>query len=95
MARRGAQASGPHVIDFVPSAADDDAALRVAAKLVPAGTVLRHGGASPAFRSMREVVTFLPFLLVGLVPPFSLFFMAALEEYDLHLKGPWIPPRGG
>ena len=33
----------------------------------------------------REVVTFLPFLLVGLIPPFSPFFMAALEEFDLHM----------
>ena len=30
-------------------------------------------------------MTFLPFLLVGLVPPYSPFFMAALEEYGLHL----------
>jgi hypothetical protein len=85
MARQGAHASDQRVLDFVPSAADDDAALRVAAKLVLAGTVLRWGGASSAFRNVREVVTFLPFLLVGLVPTYSPFFMAALEEYGLHL----------
>ena len=83
MARQGAQASGPCVLDFVPSAADDDAAVEVAAKLVPAGIVLRRGGAYPALRHAREVVTFLPYLLVGLVPPFSPFFMATLEEYGL------------
>ena len=33
----------------------------------------------------REVVTFLPFLLVGLIRPFSPFFMAALEEFSLHM----------
>jgi hypothetical protein len=68
--------------------ADDDAALRVVAKLVPAGTVLRRGRALPAPRNSREVVTFLPFLLVGLVPSFSSFFMAALEEYGLLLVHP-------
>ena len=73
------------MLDFAPSAADDDAALRVTAKLVPAGTVLRRSGAFPALRNTQEVVTFLPFLLVGLVPHFLLFFMVALEEYGLHL----------
>ena len=57
----------------------------MAAKLVPAVTVLCRGGAFPALWSTREVVTILPFLLVGLVQPFSPFFMAALEEYGLHL----------
>jgi len=33
----------------------------------------------------REEVTFLPFLLVGLIPPFSLFLMAALKEFGLHM----------
>ncbi|RLN30897.1 uncharacterized protein C2845_PM05G21230, partial [Panicum miliaceum] len=46
---------------------------------------LRAGEHSPALRSAREVVTFLPFLLVGLVPPFSPFFVAALEAYAIHL----------
>ena len=85
MGRRGAQASGPCILDFVPSAANDDAAMEVAAKLVPAGTVLRRAGAFPVLRHTQEVVTFLPFLLAGLVPPFSPFFMAALEEYGLHM----------
>jgi hypothetical protein len=85
MACQGAQASGLRVLDFTPSAADDDAALRVAVKLVPVGTLLRRGGAFLALRKSREVVTFLTFLLVGLVPCFSPFFMAALKEYDLHL----------
>ena len=53
--------------------------------MVPAGTVLCRGRAFPAIHNARELVTFLPFLLVGLVPPFSPFFMAALEEYGLHL----------
>ena len=41
--------------------------------------------AFPAPQHTREMVTFLPFLLMGLVPPFSPFFMAALEEYGLHM----------
>ncbi|RLN25605.1 uncharacterized protein C2845_PM07G11660 [Panicum miliaceum] len=45
-------------------------------------TVLRAGEHKPA---PREIVTFLPFLLVGLVPPFSPFFVAALEAYAIHL----------
>ena len=66
MARRGAQASDTCILDFVPSAANDDAAMEVAAKLVPAGTMLRRGGAVPTPRNAREVVTFLAFLVVGL-----------------------------
>jgi len=42
MARRGAQASDPHVLDFAPYTADNDIAVGVAEKLVPAGTVLHR-----------------------------------------------------
>lgn len=49
-------------------------------------TTLHAGTVFPAPRHLREIVTFLPFLVVGLVPPFSAFFVAALEEYAIHLK---------
>ena len=36
-------------------------------------------------RHLQEVVVFLPFVLAGLVPPFSPFLVATLEEFGLHL----------
>ena len=85
MARRGALASGPRVLDFAPSAADDNIAVEVSEKPVPAGTVLHRGEAFLVLRHAWDVVTFIPFILVGLVPPFSPFFKATLEEFGLHM----------
>ena len=70
MARQGVQTSGPCVLDFAPSMADDDVTVGVEEKLVLAGTVLHRGEAFSVLCHAREVVTFLPFLLVGLVPLF-------------------------
>jgi len=84
MTHHGPQASGTRVLDFGPSNVVDDG-VGVAKKLVPAGTVLRWDGAFPAPCNAREVVIFLSFLVVGLAPAFSPFFVALLEEFALHL----------
>ena len=60
MARRGAQASGPHVLNFTPSAAVDNIAVGVTEKLVPVGTVLRWGEAFLVLHHAGVVVTFPP-----------------------------------
>ena len=78
MTHHGAQASHTRVLDFGLSNVGDDG-VGVAEKLVPVGTVLRRGGAFLAPRNSQEVVVFLSFLVVGLAPPFSLFFVAVLE----------------
>jgi hypothetical protein len=57
----------------------------MAQKMVPAGTMLRHGGAFLVPLNAREVVTFLSFLAVGMAPLFSPFMVAVLEEIALHL----------
>ena len=40
---------------------------------------------SPPPRNAHEVVTFLAFLAVGMAMPFSMFVMAVLEEFAIHL----------
>ena len=84
MTRRGPQASSPRILDFVPSIVNGDDA-EVARKMVPAGTVVHRGGDFPSPRNAWVVVVFLFFLVVGLAPPFSPFFMAVLEEFAIHL----------
>ncbi|RLN05152.1 hypothetical protein C2845_PM13G08980 [Panicum miliaceum] len=78
------QASDHRVLDFGPSSVDAAGVAR-ARRFVSPDTVLRVGDHSLVPRSAREVVTFLPFLLMGLVPPFSPFFVAVLEAYAVHL----------
>jgi hypothetical protein len=41
--------------------------------------------AYPSPRCFGEVVIFLPFLMAGLVPPFSPFFIEVLETYAIHM----------
>ncbi|RLN04613.1 hypothetical protein C2845_PM13G09650 [Panicum miliaceum] len=72
------------VLDFGPSSVDAAGVARARGFVSP-DIVLRAEEHSPVSRSVREVVTFLPFLLVELVPPFSPFFMVALEAYAIHL----------
>ena len=84
MTRRGPQVSGCRVLDFVLSFAGGDG-VEVVRKVVRTGTVVRQGGDFPAPRNVREVVTFLAFLMVGMAPPFSPFLAATHEEYAIHL----------
>ena len=84
MARSCPQAFGTRVLDFAPSSVSKDGVAR-ARGLIAGNTFLRAGTSFPAPRHVREVVTFFPFLIVGLVPPFLPFFVEVLEAYAIHL----------
>jgi hypothetical protein len=53
--------------------------------LVCPGTSLRAGTAYPSPRGFGEVIIFLPFLMAGLVTPFSPFFVKVLEAYAIYM----------
>ena len=56
--------------------------------ILHAGTASHQPRAATAFpqpRGFGAIVTLLPFLVVGLVPSFSLFFVGALEAYTIYL----------
>jgi hypothetical protein len=53
--------------------------------LMSPGTSLHTGIAYPSPRDFGEVIIFLPFLMAGLVPPFSPFFVEVLEAYAIHM----------
>jgi hypothetical protein len=84
MARRTRQGSGRRVLDFGPSSVTT-ALVDRARGLVSPSTTLRAGMAYPSPRGFGEVVIFLPFLMAGLVPLFSPFFVEVLEAYAIHM----------
>ncbi|RLN04882.1 membrane-associated protein-like [Panicum miliaceum] len=84
MARSRNRGHGRHVLDFSPSLVDE-AGVAHARGFAPSSVVLRAGSAYPDLRGTQEIVIFLPFLVLGLVPPFSSFFISVLEEYAVHL----------
>jgi hypothetical protein len=81
---RSGQDSGRRVLEFGPSTVTATAVDR-AKGLVPPGTSLRAGTAYPSLRGFGEVVIFLPFLMVRLVPLFLPFFVKVLEAFAIHM----------
>ncbi|RLN03513.1 uncharacterized protein C2845_PM13G17940 [Panicum miliaceum] len=63
---------------------DEDGVARARGLMSPK-MILCAGSTFPEPRHIWEIITFLPFLVVGLVPPFSSFFIAALDAYAIHL----------
>ena len=57
--------------------------------MVPAGqrraSVVTPATHPPAPRGPRQIVIFASFVAVGLVPPFSAFFMQVLDTYGIQL----------
>jgi hypothetical protein len=53
--------------------------------LVSPSTPLCAWTTYPSPRCFREVIIFLPFLMAGLVLPFSPFFVEVLEAYTIHM----------
>ena len=49
--------------------------------LVTPSTILRARDAFPSPRSIGEIIVLLPFLMMELVPPLSLFLVQVLEAY--------------
>lgn len=84
MTHRGAQERGCHILDFVLSSVGTPTLERVRALVSPT-TILRTRTLFPLPRDFREMVIFVPFLMVWLVPALSPFFVAVLEVYAIHL----------
>lgn len=70
MARRGNQHNSIHVLDFGPSSLDNDMVAH-ARGIVSSDTILHAGTSYLNPLGPRKIVIFLPFLMAGMVLPFS------------------------
>lgn len=72
------------ILNFGPSSITATTVDRMRGLMHPS-TILHVGTTYPNPRDIGEVIIFLPFLMAGLVLPFSLFFIEVLEAYTIHM----------